>query len=160
MTEKAHRLIAGTRIALGWYLFWAFIDKTFGLGFATPPEGGWIRGGSPTSGFLTYATRGPLAGLYQSLAGNPLIDVLFMSGLLGLGLALLLGIGLKVAGITGPIMMVLMWSSALPPEHNPLIDEHIIYALVLALMPLVRAGDVWGLGKWWAKKTASVPWLQ
>lgn len=83
-----------------------------------------------------------------------------MLGLLGLGIALLLGIGLKIAGITGPILMLLMWSAALPPEHNPLIDEHIVYALTLALMPEVRAGDTWGLGKWWAEKTASAPWLQ
>ncbi|MFC3824299.1 hypothetical protein ACFOSO_37505, partial [Planomonospora venezuelensis] len=27
---------AAARIALGWVFLWAFADKTFGLGFATP----------------------------------------------------------------------------------------------------------------------------
>src|SRR5688572_13701049 len=35
-TTAAGYLLAGVRIALGWVFLWAFLDKTFGLGFATP----------------------------------------------------------------------------------------------------------------------------
>ncbi len=30
--------------------------------------------------------------------------------------------------------MMLMWLAVLPPENNPVVDEHIVYALVLVLL--------------------------
>ena len=52
----AHRPVdyvwAITRISIGWIFLWAFLDKTFGWGFATPAGKAWISGGSPTTGFL------------------------------------------------------------------------------------------------------------
>lgn len=160
MDKKARYLVAAIRISLGWVFLWAFLDKLFGLGRATAPESAWLAGGSPTFGFLNFAAQGPLVELYKGLAGNPIIDVLFMAGLLGLGLALLLGIGLKIVSVAGPLLMLLMWSALLPPSNNPLIDDHIIYALVLALLPLLQAGHTLGLGRWWAEKTHAWPILQ
>ena len=59
--------IAVARILMGFYFLWAFIDKTFGLGFATPAERAWVGGGSPTTGFLTNATtESPFAGVSVS----------------------------------------------------------------------------------------------
>lgn len=43
------------RLGMGWIFFWAFIDKVFGLGFATATGKGWIDGVSPTFGFLKFA---------------------------------------------------------------------------------------------------------
>jgi len=81
-----HTAIAVTRILLGFYFLWAFVDKVFGLGYSTPAERAWVNGGSPTTGFLTNATaESPLAGLFSALAGVPLVDWLFMLGLLGVG---------------------------------------------------------------------------
>ena len=68
--------------------------------FATPAARAWITGGSPTKGFLS-GSEGPFAGFYHALAGNGFVDVLFMVGLLGIGLALILGIGLRVAAVAG-----------------------------------------------------------
>ena len=48
-----------TRISLGLIFLWAFLDKAFGLGRATPAENAWIDGGSPTAGFLSNAPTGP-----------------------------------------------------------------------------------------------------
>ncbi len=160
MDRKARYLVAALRISLGWIFLWAFLDKLFGLGRSTAPEKAWLAGGSPTAGFLSAVARGPLVAWFKSLTGNPVVDVLFMVGLLGLGLALLLGIGLKVASVTGPLLMVLMWLAQLPPATNPFMDNHIIYALLLALFPLLKAGDTLGLGHWWAKKTHAWPILQ
>jgi hypothetical protein len=53
MDRKAQYFLAAARIALGWTFLWAFTDKLLGLGFATEPQNAWIRGGSPTFGFLT-----------------------------------------------------------------------------------------------------------
>ena len=49
--HRAYRFtLAATRLALGWIFLSAFLDKAFGLGHATPAEGAWIDGGSPTEG--------------------------------------------------------------------------------------------------------------
>ena len=149
--DTASYIWAIARIATGWIFLWAFVDKTFGLGFATPSEAAWIRGGEPTRGFLSNAASGPFADFYRSIAGAGWADWLFMIGLAGIGLALLAGIGMWIAGITGALLLVMMWSVALPPETNPLIDDHIIMAILVVGLAVARAGDTWGLGRWWAQ---------
>lgn len=138
-----------TRVALGWIFLWPFLDKTFGLGYATAAEDAWIDGGSPTFGFLTFATKGPFDGFFQSFAGEAWADWFFMIGLLGIGVALLAGVAVRIAAVSGALMLVLMWMAVLPPEHNPAIDDHIIYAMVLIGLAAVNAGDHLGLGRWW-----------
>lgn len=140
-----------TRIALGLVFLWAFIDKLFGLGFATPPERSWLNGGSPTRGFLSNVA-GPFAGAFNAIAGNVVVDWLFMLGLLGIGLALVLGIGVRVAAGAGAVMMLLMWAASLPLENHPFLDDHVVYALVLIGLALDKAGPTWGLGEWWAHR--------
>ena len=148
------------RISLGWVFLWAFLDKAFALGHDTglDPQTGaidylgpaaWIHGGSPTAGFLGFATKGPLVGFYQHLAGNAVIDWLFMLALVGLGVALILGIGMRIAAVSGAALLVMMWSAVLPPANNLFMDDHIVYALVLVLLALLGAGRTWGLGTRW-----------
>lgn len=143
------RVGAIARISLGWTFLWAFLDKTFGWGFATEKADAWIDGGSPTNGFLSFATRGPLDGFYQSFAGDAWADWMFMIGLLAIGVALTLGIAMRIAAASGAALLVMMWSAALWPENNPFMDDHLIYAVVLAGLALANAGDTWGLGTWW-----------
>lgn len=119
------------RLSMSFIMLWAFFDKLLGLGFATSSDKAWIAGVSPTTGFLKFAPDGPLAFIFNSLSGNVVVDLLFMSGLLLTGLSLLLGIGIRVASCAGSLMMFLIYLSLFPPENNPLIDEHIIYILVL-----------------------------
>ncbi|MEU4541582.1 hypothetical protein AB0G15_42820, partial [Streptosporangium sp. NPDC023825] len=138
------------RIGLGWIFLWAFLDKTFGWGFATPAERAWINGGSPTTGFLKGTGENALGGVFTALAGQGWVDWLFMLGLLGVGTALLLGAGLRVAAVAGGLMMVLMWAAALPLQTNPFLDDHLVYAVVLAGLALSGAGTTWGIGTWWA----------
>jgi thiosulfate dehydrogenase [quinone] large subunit len=152
------------RLAIGWTFFWAFLDKLFGLGFKTCvnsktmeymgvlcDKGTWLTGGSPTMGFLKFATKGPLAGIFQSMAGNGFVDWLFMLGLALIGLAMLLGVGVRIAGYSGALMLILMYLAAsIPPENNPFLDEHITEAIICLGLASVRAGRFWGLGQWWA----------
>lgn len=157
------RIIYGLlRISLGWTFFWAFIDKLFGLGFTTASDKAWLAGGSPTFGFLKFAAKGPFAEFYQSLAGSVVVDWLFMMGLLGVGLALMLGIAVRVAAVSGIAMMLLMFTAVLPPEHNPIVDEHIIYALVLVSFLYLPVGSKWGLGSKWSRLSLvqKMPWLK
>lgn len=155
MLRFEQKALGLTRIAMGFIFFWAFIDKLFGLGFATKPESSWLAGGSPTAGFLGHATHGPLASIFQNMAGQGWVDWLFMIGLLGIGLALLLGIGMRIAGYAGALLVLLMWSAALPPANNPLLDEHVVYAFLFLAFTHMDAGKWFGLGNWW-KRTSLV----
>ena len=141
--------IAALRIFLGWVFFWPFLDKVFGLGFTTKAEQAWLNGGSPTTGFLKFGTKGPFADMFQNLAGNMFVDWIFMLGLLGIGIALILGICMRIASYSGALLLLLMYLAVIPPEHNPFLDEHIIYALMLLILPMLGSGHHFGLGKWW-----------
>ncbi|MGW3497957.1 hypothetical protein ACWDEX_30875, partial [Streptomyces sp. NPDC001020] len=63
--SRAHSAVAcalaSLRILTGFIFLWAFLDKTFGLGYSTASGKGWIDGGSPTSGFLGSVAVGPMA---------------------------------------------------------------------------------------------------
>jgi thiosulfate dehydrogenase (quinone) large subunit len=160
-TAKATRYLwAITRLCMGWVFLWPFLDKTFGLGHETTTAHAWINGGSPSMGFLSGST-GPFAAFYQSIAGAGLVNWLFMLGLLGIAVALLLGIGVRIAAISGAVMVILMWSASLPPQDDVFMDNHIIYALVLLGLALVGAGSTLGLGRWWAQTSLvrRFPWL-
>ncbi|OGY58551.1 MAG: hypothetical protein A3H06_01435 [Candidatus Colwellbacteria bacterium RIFCSPLOWO2_12_FULL_44_13] len=149
-TLRARYFFGLLRIVMGWTFLWAFLDKVFGLGFTTEAGKSWLDGVSPTLGFLKFGSHGPFASIFQSIAGNVFVDWLFMLGLLFLGVALILGIGTRVAGYAGALLVVLMWLAVLPPEHNPVIDEHIVYAFVLLTLPYVQAGRYFGFGKRWS----------
>lgn len=149
------------RISLGFTFLWAFLDKMFGLGFATcRQETGEVvvgcakavvEGGSPTTGFLKFGTDGPLANFYQGLAGNGFVDFMFMFGLFAIGTALILGIGMKIAVVTGSLLLMMMWSASIWPENNPFMDDHVIYSVALFGLLFVNDNQKLGLGKWWSK---------
>jgi thiosulfate dehydrogenase [quinone] large subunit len=149
------------RIVVGFTFLWAFLDKLFGFGYATPSARSWLNGGSPTKGFLANSASGPFEGVYKDIAGAGWADWLFMLGLAGLGVALLLGIGMRVAAVSGALLYVLMWTVVLPPVTNPVVDDHIIGALVVIGLALVHAGDTFGLGRWWKRQPVVQhnPWL-
>jgi len=108
-TPGARHALAVLRLATGFIFLWAFLDKTFGLGFSTPAERAWINGGTPSQGFLLGdAVTGPLKGFFSAIA-SPASDLLFMLGMLGIGLAGVIGIGLRVSAVVGTLIMVLMY---------------------------------------------------
>jgi len=161
-SPAVRKALAVLRIALGWTFLWAFLDKTFALGFSTGHdqegnldrfgEAAWINGASPTEGFLQFGVNpeSPFAGFFNSLSGSVVIDWLFMLGLLGIGLALILGIGIRLGAISGALMYLMMYAAVMLPENNPITDDHLIGAISVVLLGLALSCDTWGFGKTWA----------
>jgi thiosulfate dehydrogenase [quinone] large subunit len=162
--HNARRALAALRIGFGLTFLWAFFDKLLALGYATGknPETGvvdrfgpdaWINDGNPTFGFLTFGVPedNPFRETFNSIAGDAWVNWLFMAGLLGIGLALTFGVGIRLAAISGAFLYLLMWAASLPLENNPVIDDHLLGAVALIVFALTLAGDTWGFGKIWAK---------
>jgi thiosulfate dehydrogenase [quinone] large subunit len=159
LTTTAAKALAVLRISTGFVFLWAFLDKTFGFGYATPAAKAWINGGSPTKGFLSSLEVGPFQSMFHAMAGTWWANWLFMLGMLGVGLALILGIGLRLSAVAGSLLMVLMWVAEWPlaaGSTNPLVDYHIIYAVALVVVAATYAGHIWGLGRRWAR----IPFVQ
>ena len=175
----AARMLAMLRIAFGLTFLWAFFDKLLALGFHTgaitndagtrtgidffAKDAAWINGGSPTDGFLSNVPdHNWLQGLWNNMAGQWWADGLFMLGLLGVGLTLTFGIGMRVGAISGAAMYLLMWFASFPLENNPIIDEHLLGALTVGVLAMTYAGDTWGLGRQWARMPFVMhnPWLR
>ncbi len=164
--------LIGLRLSLGCLFLWAFLDKTFGWGYATPSAKAWIRGGSPTTGYLSGVNVGPLQGFFHAIAGGALIDWLFMLGLLGIGVALLLGVALRPAAAAGALLVLMMWFASWPPatmaggqptsSTNPFVDEHILEACGLIVVAAFVGRTAGYLGRRWANLdlVKRAPWLR
>ena len=150
------------RIAMALIFLWTFLDKTFALGFSTGRDAktgavdlfgpaAWIHGASPTTGFLEFGTQGPLAPLFKALAGNVVVDWLFMLGMGGVGVALLLGIATRIATVAGVALMVLLRLAVWQSPNNPIVDEHLVYALVLIALSLTPAARRVSLDAMWQR---------
>ena len=155
LTTTAAKALAVLRVITGLVFLWAFLDKVFGLGYATPAARAWINGGNPTKGFLASVHAGPLQGFFHTIAGTWYANWGFMLGLAGIGLALIAGIGLRVAAVSGALLMAFMWLAEYPlgatGSTNPVTDYHFIYAAVVIVLAATYAGHTWGLGRRWAK---------
>ena len=162
MTATAAKALAVLRISTGFVFLWAFLDKTFGLNYATPSAKAWINGGSPTKGFLASVEVGPFQSLFHSIAGTWWANGLFMLGLLAIGVALIAGVAMRIAAVSGVLMLAMMWLAEVPfaqftsagvptGSPNPFADSHYMYAVVLIVLALTYAGTTWGLGRIWSR---------
>jgi thiosulfate dehydrogenase [quinone] large subunit len=176
-TKGLQRVFALLRFAMGWTFLWAFLDKAFALGFSTGRvlndagetvkigffgDAAWIHGASPTAGVLGFAMKGPFVHFYQTITGYQMtatgptsaawIDWVYMLSMLLIGGALILGVGVRLASLGGIAWMAIFYTAtAIWPEHNNFVDEHLVAALVLAGLFLANAGRYYGLGKVWQR---------
>jgi thiosulfate dehydrogenase [quinone] large subunit len=162
LTTAAAKALAVLRISTGFVFLWAFLDKTFGLGYSTPSAKAWIHGGSPTKGFLSSVDVGPFQSMSHSMAGTWYANGLFMLAMLAVGVALIAGIGMRIAAGAGVLVLAMMWLAEFPlAQHtaagkpsgssNPITDYHFVYAVGLVVLALTYAGHTWGLGRRWAQ---------
>lgn len=164
-------LLGIVRILIGWQFLWAFADKTFGLGFSTSSDNAWVSGGRPTEGFLAGVVNdpnNPFSELFETFYGEVWADWLFMIGLLGIGIVLILGLGKILtwfASVCAIVMYLLMYLAAWPAGHgrssgaeavaaNPFLDSHLLNAFVILALAVCNAGAYLGLAKAWRSRRA------
>lgn len=140
MTKSEKISLFLLRIALGWLFFYAGITKVL------DPK--WSA-----AGYLTTAKT--FSGFYGWLASPsvlPIVNFVNEWGLTLLGISLILGVFVRLSSILGAAMMLLYYLPILafpyPNPHSFIVDEHIIYALVLIFFATLRAGRYYGLENW------------
>lgn len=120
------------RLMVGWVFLGAALRQI--------PDAGWSA-----AGFMSRAAH--FSGFYTFLSTPPLINIIdaFIPWLhLLLGLALILGVFMRLAAVVGSVLMVLY---LLPRIEFPgvVTDPHIFYLLIMIYLASIGAGRFWGL---------------
>jgi len=147
ISGKLTLLLTVLRIAIGWHLLYE------GLAKLVDPQ--WTA-----AGYLTEST-GFLSGLFRSLGENPTllhaVDILNIVGLMAIGLALVLGLGTRVAAATGALLLALYYF-AMPPwpathigpgseGHYLLVNKNLVEILALGALVAIPREWTYGLGQ-------------
>lgn len=134
MTQKVTLFLL--RVSVGWYMFYAGITKVFDPSWSAE---GYLKGATFMSGFYMWlASPGIL----------PFINFVNEWGLTLLGVSLILGIFVKYSAPLGALLMLLYYiplGIIYPDAHSMIVDDHIIYALLLVYLGVAHAGRTWGL---------------
>ncbi|MBI2669561.1 MAG: DoxX family membrane protein [Candidatus Yanofskybacteria bacterium] len=128
------------RVSAGWMFFWAGITKVLD---PTWSAAGYLQGAKTFSDFYRWLT---MPGLL------PFTNFINEWGLTLLGLALILGVFVRLSSVLGAVLMLLYYFPILqfpyPNTHSFIVDEHVIYISVLLFFAATHAGRVWGLERW------------
>jgi len=135
--------LVSLRVGLGWVFLWAGVTKLL--------DPAWSA-----AGYLNAAKTFPdLFHWFASPGALPAVNALNAWGLTLVGIALILGVGVRIAAAAGSALMVLYYLPILdfpyPNKNAFLIDDHIVYVMAFGVLAAFRAGGVWGLGPWCAK---------
>ena len=140
---KNEKIISIVRILLGWIFLYAGIVKVLD---PTWSSGGYLKSAK------TFTV------LYAWFASPNIINItnwLNEWGLTLLGISLIFGVLVRLSSVLGALLMLLYYFPVLSfpyvGAHSFIVDEHIIYIVVLILMFSFRAGRIWGLDKYLVK---------
>lgn len=140
MTQYQKLFLILLRLSMGWLFFYAGITKILNPAWSA---GGYLNGAKTFTVF------------YQWLASPeilPYTNFFNEWGLTLIGVALILGVFVRLSSTLGAIMMVLYYFPILTfPKvgaNSYIIDEHIIYVLVFLFLGAIGAGRNWGLENW------------
>ncbi|MFC7128769.1 DoxX family protein [Haloferax chudinovii] len=137
------------RVVMGWTLFQGGVTKLVTY-LDADPSNNWTAAGFLANGI---PQGNPLMGVWGSMAGSPLIDMLNMWGLTLAGLAIIFGAFVRFSAFWGAIMMLFYWAAALeggilaglPLAHGWVVDDHIVYAVLLFGLGAFGAGRILGV---------------
>lgn len=124
---------------MGWLMFYAGITKVLNPNWSAAE---YLKGAKLFAGFYNWL-----------LGPSILTAVNFLNewGLTLLGISLILGIGVRLSSILGAALMLLYYfplGFPYPNPHSYIVDEHIIYALILLYFAAIQTGRIYGLEEW------------
>lgn len=140
MLNKGQKIIlALTRVAIGWLFFYAGITKVANPEWSAK---GYLENAETFSSIYTW---------FASPTILPITNFLNQWGLTIIGIALILGIFVRLSSVLGALLMLLYFFPVLnfpyAGDHSFLVDDHIIYILVFAILFYFNAGMYYGLEK-------------
>ncbi len=142
MGNFQQRVLFVLRIALGWLMLYAGVTKILDPAWSAA---GYLGTAKMFPEFFRWFLRPDIL---------PITNFVNEWGLTLLGVSLILGIGVRLSSYLGFALMLLYYFPILdfpyPNPHSYLVDEHIIYALVLLYLGASRAGRFGGLENWCA----------
>ncbi len=134
-----------TRLSLGWLMFYAGITKVLDPAWSAAF---YLKGAKLFPGFYAWL-------LSPSIL--PVVNFVNAWGLTLLGVSLILGVMVRLSAPLGALLMILYYLPILdfpyPNAHAYIVDEHIIYAVLLLYFASVRAGRTFGLDAVLTKKS-------
>ena len=139
-------LIVLLRLSMAWTFLYAASHQVL------------VPGWSAT-GFLAHTkTFHGLFALFTGPGIGPVVSFLVEYGHLLIGLSLLFGLFVRASSLAAIALMILYWMAHMDfpyisDTNNFLLDEHIVYALVLALLIVRHAGHITGLDSWMARQS-------
>ena len=130
------------RVSMGWLMFYAGITKILNPAWSAA---GYLGNAKTFAAFYQWFLQPSIL---------PATNFINEWGLTLLGISLILGIGVRFSSVLGAAMMLLYYFPVLSFPHigqnSYIVDDHIIYALVLIYFAAMRAGRIWGLENWCA----------
>ncbi len=133
-----------TRIALGSFMLYAGVSKLLSQNWSAQM---YLEKAQTFSSFYQWLAQPDIL---------PFVNIGNSWGLTLLGVSLILGIFVRLSGFLGAVLMLLYYFPILhfpiAGERALLIDEHIIYALLLLSFSAGAAGRIFGVDRWLVKK--------
>ena len=147
-TSRALGILA-FRLTIGWVFLFAGIEKLFLSGHAFD-----------ASKFLQFGTLGTAAGAAEGAIVNPthqlwvdlasnaaamdVVNFLVPFGQVAIGLALILGLATRFAGVMGALMMAFIgiasWDFA-----NGVVNYHVVLTVSSLILAVIAAGEIYGV---------------
>lgn len=148
LTRSRQVSIAALRVVVGWVFLYAGIEKIFGAEPFT--SAGFLQFG--TAGTAPAAAEGaivnPTQAFWVDLASNAaaigVIDFLVPFGQVAIGAALILGLGTRLAGAMGFLMMIFITIAAWDFAFG-IVNYTGVLAITALLLGIMRAGELYGV---------------
>jgi thiosulfate dehydrogenase [quinone] large subunit len=140
MTQKT--ILSLLRISLGWYMFYAGITKVLDHTWSAE---GYLKGAKLLPSFYLYLTSASLM---------PLTNFVNEWGLTLLGLSLITGVLVKYSAPLGALLMALYYlplGVIHPDAHSFIVDDHVIFGLLLIYFAFGGGGKLWSLEGFFGK---------
>ena len=114
-----------------------------GLGLRLFVGGGWDAWNAVGVVLPSTYPRGPIGKIFLNFWGNPFVIQLLIWSSVLIGVALVLGVAVRLASYGGIMIMLMMYLAVIPPS-SVILNQQVIYILVFITLAVGEAGKIGG----------------